>query len=56
MASILFHDFADESVREVYRPDRPISNGISVSPEGRWIYYAQIDSDGSDLMLVESFR
>ena len=26
------------------------------SPDGRWIYYAQIDSDGSDLMLVEGFR
>lgn len=27
-----------------------------VSPDGRTILYSQVDSSGSDLMLVESFR
>jgi Tol biopolymer transport system component len=33
-----------------------ISNGIDLSPDRKWLYYAQIDERGSDIMLVENFR
>jgi len=29
---------------------------FSVSPDGRWILYAQLDQAGSDVMLIENFR
>jgi len=29
---------------------------LSVSPDGRWLYYIQCDREESDLMLVENFR
>lgn len=29
--------------------------GFSVSPDGQWIYYDQLDTAGSDIMLVENF-
>jgi Tol biopolymer transport system component/serine/threonine protein kinase len=32
------------------------SSALSVSPEGRWILYTQLDQSGSDLMLVENYR
>ena len=30
--------------------------GLAVSPDGRWLLYAQRDQEASDIMLVENFR
>jgi len=30
--------------------------GFSVSPDGRWLLYAQFEPRGSDLMVVENFH
>jgi len=53
--SIQFLSFATAKVKTVC----PISNpaeGISVSPDGRFLLFLQVDEAGSDLMLVENFR
>jgi hypothetical protein len=31
-------------------------HGFAVSPDGRWVLYAQVDKYESDIMLVEYFR
>jgi Tol biopolymer transport system component len=37
--------------------EKPVNpNGISLSPDRKWLYYSQIDERGSDIMLVENFR
>jgi hypothetical protein len=37
---------------------RPIAHwpGLAISPDGRWILYAQVDHHSSDIMLVENFH
>ena len=54
-SSINFLSFATGKIRSVATTDRP-ADGLSVSPDGRWILYTQLDQNVSELMLVENFR
>ena len=54
-SSINFLSFATGKIRSVATTDRP-ADGLTVSPDGRWILYTQLDQDVSELMLVENFR
>jgi hypothetical protein len=36
--------------------DKVSSSGLSLSPDGRSLLYAQYDQQSSDSMLVENFR
>jgi hypothetical protein len=35
---------------------KPVSVGLSVSPDGKQIIYSQIDQRGADLMLLDGFK
>ena len=54
--SIQFLSFATGNKRSVTPISRPPFSGFSVSPDGQSLLYAQLDEQGSDLMLVENFR
>jgi Tol biopolymer transport system component len=54
--SLQFFDFGTKGIRPLSTIDGPIEAYLSVSSDGRWILYSQIDQVGSDLMLVENFR
>jgi Tol biopolymer transport system component len=57
--AIEFFSFATRKVTKVATPERDpnfFNPGVSVSPDGRWILYAQVDQTVSDIMLVENFR
>jgi hypothetical protein len=54
--SIQFFNFPTKKIRSITTIEKPIESYLSVSPDGRWILYSQIDQAGSDLMLVENFR
>jgi hypothetical protein len=57
--SICYFDFSTRQVRRIMDVGRDFSTmngGLSVSPDGRWILYSQIDEVNGDIMLVDHFR
>ena len=56
--AIKFHSFATGQTKPIAAvvKDRG-SGGLTVSPDGRWVLYTQLEgSYSSDIMLVENFR
>ena len=52
---IRFLSFSTGRSWPVVVTDRQIHTGISVSPDQRFLVFAQLDQTGSDLMLIENF-
>jgi Tol biopolymer transport system component/DNA-binding winged helix-turn-helix (wHTH) protein len=56
---ICYFDFSTRHVRRIMTVDRDfnlMNGGLSVSPDGRWILYSQVDEVNSDIMLLDHFR
>ena len=51
-----FVDLAAGSTRDIHTIDKPLDLGLALSPDGRYIVFAQVDYAGQDLMIVENFR
>jgi len=56
VARLQFLDLASGKSSPITALDKPLTVGLTVSPDGRTVLYSQIDLVGSDLMLVENFR
>ena len=54
--SISFYDFATKHTREVFRVDKDLAAGMSISPDGRYMLYSQVDESNAGIMLVSNFR
>jgi len=57
--AIKFFSFATHRVTQLgvlERDPLPGPPGFTISPDGRWLLYAQVDQSVSDLNLVENFR
>lgn len=52
---IEFLNFATGKTQPFFQPERQITVGMSLSPDGRHVLFPQRESSGSDLMLVENF-
>ncbi|HXU18150.1 MAG TPA: winged helix-turn-helix domain-containing protein [Terriglobales bacterium] len=51
--SVRYFDFASKQIRPIFEVDRDFGDGLSVSPDGRWIIYSQVGDVNSDIMLVD---
>ena len=60
--AIKFYAFDNRQVTTIREFSRDITimdslnNPLSISHDGRWILYTEIEQAGSDLILVENFR
>jgi Tol biopolymer transport system component len=54
--SLYYFDFETKQRREVLQVQKDFDDGLSVSPDGRYILYSQVDAQNSDIMLVDDFR
>ncbi len=53
--SICFYDFATRQAREIFRADKDLAEGMSISPDRRYMLYSQMDEHNTDIMLVSNF-
>jgi Tol biopolymer transport system component/DNA-binding winged helix-turn-helix (wHTH) protein len=54
--SICFFDFATRHTHEVFKADKDLDGGMSMSPDGRYMLYSQVDESNANIMLVSNFR
>jgi len=54
--SVQYFDFASKQIRRVFESDYEFGTSLSVSPDGRWLIYAQSGDASSDIMLVDHFH
>ena len=55
-SDLCFYDFESGKIETVTTITRRVWRPIAVSPDGRQLFWSQVDDEGSDLMLVENFR
>lgn len=56
---IVFFDYATGQTNDVWTMEKPAltsDGGLSLSPDGNWLLFTQLDNSGSDIMLVNDFR
>jgi Tol biopolymer transport system component len=55
---ISFFNLVTKTIRQIVALNKPpiIWGGLSLSPDGKWLVYTQVDETPSDIMLVNHFR
>jgi Tol biopolymer transport system component/DNA-binding winged helix-turn-helix (wHTH) protein len=54
--TLRYYDFASRELRDVLKLQKDFSDGLSISPDGRYLLYSQLDDLNSDIMVVENFQ
>jgi len=54
--TIQYFDFATRKISALCKVANPFGLGMSVSPDGRFLLFTQVEPTGSDIMLVDHFH
>jgi hypothetical protein len=54
--AIADHDLLECATPATSTADKDLGEGMSISPDGRYTLYSQIDDSNADIMLVNNFR
>jgi Tol biopolymer transport system component len=56
--AINFFEFSTKKIRQIATLNKPPIEwgGLSLSPDGKWLAYSQVDDTPSDIMLVDHFK
>ncbi len=54
--TIQFLRFSTGKIEKIVDLGKEAYYGLTVSPDGRWLVYSEIEQQGSNLMLVDKFR
>jgi Tol biopolymer transport system component/DNA-binding winged helix-turn-helix (wHTH) protein len=54
--AVYFYDFASHQRHEVFRAAKDLNDGLTISPDGRYLLYSQVDQIDADIMLVDNFH
>ena len=55
-SEIRFYRFETRSTSVIYRMSGRANMGLDLSPDGRYLLFTQIESEQSDLMLVDGIH
>jgi len=51
-----YYDFATKTIREIFKVEKEFDSGLSVSPDGRYLLYSQVEENNADIMVVNYFH
>ncbi len=54
--SLRYFDFNTKVIRPIFDADKDFGEGLSVSSDGRWLLYTQLEEENDNIMLVDPFR
>ena len=54
--TVSFYDFTTRRTRRLFSADRDLDDGLSVSGDGRYMLYSQVDENNSNVMIVNNFH
>jgi len=49
-------EFATRKVKDVFTLSKDFDYGISVSPDGRYILYSQVDEVNADIIVMDKYH
>jgi Tol biopolymer transport system component/DNA-binding winged helix-turn-helix (wHTH) protein len=53
--TVRYFDFGSHGTREVFKIEKDFDSGFSVSPDGRYLLYSQVDEENADIMLMDRY-